>query len=628
MDKKSEESVLGASQNFRDLTIKKILILQYGYFFDRLNPKIRFFRSFEYVLHCFFIFFIGFSTVLLGGQTQNSLQDVRKALEINDIQKAHDLLAPESLVKNIAKQPPETITMLFELCCKAQDVQGLSALFQKTQEKKEILFTDSLLETIAWANIFHSASSYHPKIRFEALLAAAMSNDAKGVMLISAFLNDPQEKVAKFAQEIACHFPDERIQKHAMKLLKTGSSVEKVAAAKILSTHKMPGIEVELRKLLEDEEFSEEDLRQVSSYLAAVVDDLTEEQLLFFVLDKKAALRMFAIEYAIQRPSQMSIEAILPLLDDPNIFIQKETLVALALWQQLLGEEALEEIDDIDSYLSSPNVHLASNAACVMLLSEDVSFQETASSWFADTIVHTSSEEALIATSRLLKTGKNGVPILKELLYEENLDPICKLNIAISLLEKREEISYANQIVKYFPIKQLLSEESDSIFSWIGKTSIEHDPLNPRLPESADLLLRLQFLALRSYANLPIEKSECERILYERSYGVSATAIGFMFSEIEPSLEKMFEELLLHHIEEIRIQAAYLYAMICKSEKAACIIAKEYEKASKEGKEILLPAYGIIPIQITKPFLTPLLFDASPSIRTKAAGAVISSLYV
>jgi hypothetical protein len=219
------------------------------------------------------------------------------------------------------------------------------------------------------------------------------------------------------------------------------------------------------------------------------------------------------------------------------------------------------------------------------------------------------------------------LPLIKRLVHDQDLDPIVRLNLAICLLELREDISTCGQILQNFPVQQLLSPREDSIFAWIAKTDLVHDPAMPRLPESVDLSIRLKMLALRSFANLEIDRGELEKMFCERSWGICAQAIGFTFSKLDPRLEDVVKPLLSHETESVRIQAILLYTSINKSPEAASMLAKEYAKASKEGKETLVMGLGLLPASSSLPHLAPLLCDQSLSVRTRAAGAVLTSIY-
>ena len=206
-------------------------------------------------------------------------------------------------------------------------------------------------------------------------------------------------------------------------------------------------------------------------------------------------------------------------------------------------------------------------------------------------------------------------------------DPLTKLNLATHLLFHRKNSPEAAEALRLCLSSSLIGEYSDGLFSWIGPSLLFHHPAIPRLPESQDLFLRLQLLALRQYSGQPIPKEEVESMLNDRAFGVSAEAASFLFQEFAHSLDEVLSPLLSHETEGIRIQAALLLTIISKSQQAATVLAQQYEKASREGKETIILGFSCLPASQTMKYLLPLLFDPSPVLRTRAAGALVASMY-
>ena len=116
-------------------------------------------------------------------------------------------------------------------------------------------------------------------------------------------------------------------------------------------------------------------------------------------------------------------------------------------------------------------------------------------------------------------------------------------------------------------------------------------------------------------------------MLGDRAWGISAAAASFLFQEYGHSLDEVLTPLLTHETEAVRIQAALLLTIISQSQQAATILAEQYEKASREGKEMIILGFSCLPASRTKPYLIPLLFDPSPVLRTRASGALLASMY-
>ena len=89
----------------------------------------------------------------------------------------------------------------------------------------------------------------------------------------------------------------------------------------------------------------------------------------------------------------------------------------------------------------------------------------------------------------------------------------------------------------------------------------------------------------------------------------------------------MLTPLLASPIETVRIQATLLLTLMTESQSATDILCEEFDRASKEGKETLLLGFAALTSEKTMEKLTPLLFERSPILQTRAAGVLLCSLY-
>lgn len=522
---------------------------------------------------------------------------------------------------------PATLPLLFDYLAETEDFEGLRMLYETSQAKGPVSLPQATVERIAWKTIEAASKAYHPRVRAEALVAAAQSQDVRGMYILKKLMTDNHQGIQQAALQLAVHYPDTPIQRQAEQLALSGLPETKLGAARLLAFQKAPSAEKTLSSLLIDDTLSEEDQLQIASCLSTLRDEVDINWLQKAVDSEKPAIRALAAASVLAAPTHEGLACLLPLLNDSSANVRKWVFQTLGAWQPLIPDASQQLIASWTADLRAPSIDLASVAAWALLLSSQPEAKQAASSWFRHAILGTTEEKALLATARLLHAGESGVAVAQALI-DETRDPLVQLNLARYLLSHRRNGPTASTILQAaLASSPLLGEQSDGLFSWIGPSQIPHHPAIPRLPESQDLFLRLQLLALRCYAGQPVSHIEVEKMLNDRGWGISAAAATLLFQEFGHSLDDVLSPLLSHETEVVRVQAALLLTLISQSQQAASHLAKQYEKASREGKEAIILGFGSLPLSRTKRYLTPLLFDPSPVLRTRAAGALLSSMY-
>ena len=552
--------------------------------------------------------------------------NVRLCLALHDTKGAY--LGLEQLRKTTGDfvDNPEVLALAFDYLAEVKDIEGLKILWEKARQHGITTLPPETVEKIAWVTIEASSTAYHPKLRAEALLAAAESRDVRGVYILKQMLLDPHQGIQQMALQLSVHYPDAVIQQRAEEIAYSGSPDAKLAAAMLLAAQKAPCAEAVLTAMLLDETLSEDDLVDIASLIAHLKENVDLDWVQKAASEQRPPLRALAASSVRTCPSPEGLRLLLPLLKDPSMGVRKCAFQTLGLWQSLIPDASEQLLTVWRQELHSPSLALCSTAAWCLLLSPDKSANQEAAAWFEEMLLSSSKERSLIASSRLIKSGEQGLALAKSLLPKMK-EPLPTVNLAFFLLIHRHTPLEASEALRRSLPSTLLGDYADGLFSWIGSSSLGHHPAIPRLPESQDLLIRLQLLALQRYSGAPIPKEEIEAMLNDRAFGVCAEAASFLIQEFAHSLDDVLSPLLSHETEGVRIQAALLLTLISKSKHAAEILAEQYEKASKEGKETLLLGFSILPPSKTMPYLLNMLFDGSSVLRTRAAGALIASMY-
>lgn len=540
----------------------------------------------------------------------------------------HDTSMASVIIEQLYAADPKdthTLQLLFRYLSQTKDLEAMRQLWVKIDQNK-IQLPSETLEHIAWTVIATSARANHPRIRAEALFSAAGTQDVRAVSLLLSFLFDPHEYIQELALQVAERYPDAPVQARAVELTQSAFPKIKIAAARLLVAQKAASACSVLQQMLTDENLSEEDRVEVATLLAQISEKVDSEFVHQCIHDQRPAVRILAATCASRMPSAESTSMMLPLLDDPSIGVRRQAMVSIGLWKDLLSQEEQKFVAERSfSLLHSPSRDVAATAAWLLCLSTEAKEQEEGAT-FLLSLIRGSAEQARLACSKIVCLGMRGVELAHRAI-PQTTDPLCQMNLSAFLLRHRAYVQEAAKMLKSALSAYPSLLEGDEEVLWIGPSKIAHHPAIPRLPESQDLLIRLQLTSLQCYAGEPVEKQNIEKVLSDRAWGSTVAAAGLIFSEFSSSLDEVLTPLLSHEIEIVRVQAALLLATIGKSHKAANILWEQFEVASKEGKEALLLGFGSLPPEQVSKKLVPLLFDSSPIIRTRAAGALLASLY-
>ena len=558
----------------------------------------------------------------LVGVDPSIAEKINLSLSLHDTRGAHVLL--ENLKDESSSDDPDFRRLLFEYFVETRDVESMKALWEKSPTPDSL--DSATAEHIAWVNIETSSRSYHPKLRAEALLAAAGSQDIRGVHVLTRMLDDEHQGIQQMAVELASHYPDEPIQLRAKEMALKSAPEARIAAAELLAFQKAPSARDVLHAMLLDDTLSAEDHVIIASLLAQLSERVDPDWIRDASSDPKPSIRTLAATLVRTHPSQEGLRFLLPLLTDSSMAVRRCVFETFGLWQSMIPLAHEQLVAAWRQGLLSPSSAIAATSAWGLLLSPDEKDRLEANDWFEKTILTGTKDQSLIACGRLIKCGTFGLPLAQKLLPKVT-DPLPKLNLAAYLLLNRTAVPAAAEGLRTALPATLLGDENSGLFQWIGANSSPHHPGIPRLPESEDLLIRLQLAALRRYAGQPVSREEVEHMLSDRAWGICAATSLFVFQEFASSLNEVLTPLLSHETETVRIQAALLLTIISQSDTAATILAEQYSRASREGKEALIIGFGCLPLSKTKPYLVPLLFDSSPAIRTRASGALIASMY-
>jgi len=526
-----------------------------------------------------------------------------------------DLRCAKSLLQQLPQDDPLTLDLTF--CYLAH--LGQSEPMRRLWQQGPAHLSKDTIEKICWAQLKKASCDPHPKIRSEALLAASLTHDARAIDILRELLSDPNTQLQMLALQIAQGFPDEDVQQAVLTLTTQGPPEIRIAAAQLLISWKSS--DDVLLTMLEDENFSEKDHALLASLHLRLHDEPTLEAIEQAVVDKRAHMRMQAAICVDAHPTPEHLQALLPLLDDQSPSVQQQAIATLGLWQHCIGSSKDLLIEKAHVLLDAPSIELSAAAARALLLSTK---SDRAKTWFVEKILHSTEQVSHAVLPYLIGSGAKGLDIAESILSTIE-DPLCQLNLCAYLLRHRKALALAEKKLTQALEKTSFLLEEDK--GYLVRSRLSHHPFIPRLPESHDMLARLQLLALKHYCGLKVPQEELEAMLTDRAWGIPMMAAGFLFQEMGSNLKQLLQPLLSHENEHIRIQAALLLTAFTESQEAVDELSKQLKQTSKEGKELVLLGFASLPVDMVQEQLLPLLFDESPTLCTRAAGVLLSSLY-
>lgn len=114
--------------------------------------------------------------------------------------------------------------------------------------------------------------------------------------------------------------------------------------------------------------------------------------------------------------------------------------------------------------------------------------------------------------------------------------------------------------------------------------------------------------------------------LQDRTWGISGYAASLLLQESDQFHIDSLQKLLEDPSYEIRLQAAFLLALKNQDAKALDLLIQFYPKATRKIKELIITGVGAIGQKSALPFLYTVLDEPFPTLRLKAAGAILQCL--
>lgn len=516
-------------------------------------------------------------------------------------------------------------SLLHEKYIKALAASGDEKKMVQAWESYVQLFPDQssnreLIEEMAWGVLNKASHSSSLVMRQMALLAAFFAQDAKGIALLKAAMNDSNHAIRAMAVKLAGHCRDHQLIVEVKRLFKE----EKVWSVRqnileAAGNMKIYPLRADLEAVIASEETLPSDKALAIAALLNIIDTINRSEIERLSSSNRSGLRQLACLAIAHYQSLRDLDCLLELTRDTHPDVRLASLQAIGQ----LRPKSNEIANLAKRCTSDGNPQVAVSAAWLLTLyTPQEGFKA-----FEELLEDERSEVRLIAAAALASTGSYGIPFATEK-FSNHPDPYVKLNLALGLIGQRQCTSNAAQHIK----KMLLTEKTkwSSLEVGLFKVIANHPSKEPTdallTPEIENQLIRLELLNLLAILKSSDAQEAIRDYLSERSWEISAAAAALLLTEGDETAVDIVKQLLQDPQARVRLQAALILSLWSKEESAIQTLEEGYLTSGFDLKSRILESLGRIGSIRSVPFLINVLKEPSQTLRLIAAMALIQCL--
>lgn len=501
----------------------------------------------------------------------------------------------------------------------AGDRERLFRTYRKYLELNPEINRD-LVEEMAWGVIETGSQSQAPITRIIAMIAGAMSNDARGIKILAKGHQDSHRLVRLLAAEFSCHFRDATLQEIVLQRLQIEKDYAiRMALIKGCGSMGLREAEPLLLQIVSNERTRAEEKVSAIASLVNMKQSADRKEVETFVKSPRAGLRMLGSELLRLNDRREDDDLVFVLLEDAHPDV-KATAIETA---GLLGLKA-PDLDRLEGLSKDRSAEIALRAAWWMTLQQPLRGQKL----FEPFLKSEKSQDRQLAAAFLARTGRYGFP-LSWRAFQETSDPYVKLILAQVLIDERkaptEAIRFIREFLQYQ--KERIAKRSSGIAEWIGPAVEDESSDIPNLKDASNQMVRLELINALAIEEDPQALEAVKALLKERSWGVTGVASSLLLTEGDPEAADLIKELLKDPSDKVKLQAALVLGIWGRSPDALSTLEQLYPRASREQKEHILEALGSIGDSRSLPFLVERMNEHQQVLRMIAASSVLRTLY-
>ena len=516
------------------------------------------------------------------------------------------------------------IQALSEKGDQTEAMQQWSAASTKFEEEKQ---NRRMLELLAWGILNKGESSNQLNVRFNAMLGAAFTQDAKAIPILLRQMRNSNALLRSIAVKLATSFGDASLKDEITRLLKEEKvwyvRLDVIQAVGKLHMHEFKD---ELKEIIGNPRTLVEEKAAAIVSLVSMYDMIEREELLSLVQSDRAGLRQLAAEVITHLNLIQELDLLLPLLRDSSSDVRILALNALALMRiERIGSVRISEL--VEPNLTNISAEVAITAAYVLLLHDENKGSQYLYPWLKSQ----NPQWRRLSSAALAASGKYGLKLaIKEFIETE--DPYVKVNLALGLIGQRTQVKMAcDAIHKTFSREKntlwMWDSQSNPLFRSLAPSRVKHIEHIPHYPAVVDQLAKLDLLSILSILHYPDAQMAVREFLQTRTWGVTGAAAATLLQEGDEEDLAAVRGLLTDPDEKIRVQAAMILAIIGSDPSAVKVLQEAYSHVDREMKVHILEALAHIGDPNCIPFLLDVLKEPFQVLHVVSASALIQCLY-
>jgi HEAT repeat protein len=140
-------------------------------------------------------------------------------------------------------------------------------------------------------------------------------------------------------------------------------------------------------------------------------------------------------------------------------------------------------------------------------------------------------------------------------------------------------------------------------------------------------MARLDLLNILCIMRHPKAQEAVKKFVKNETWGITGAAVAVLLGEGDAEAMTVIRELLKDHDPQVRVQAAFILAMMGNDPEAVKVLQEVYHQMDREVKIQILEAIGHVGSLDSIPFLIDILSEPFQLMRVVAASAMIQCLY-
>lgn len=563
----------------------------------------------------YFLFFLCLLPVVAGAGQQEDIRRIYAHLFVHD---------PRSAVKeaeNFLKIYPDSKELrLAYLQALAEKGDETAVLQEWVKGKDELQKDRHALEILAWGVLKKGDLSSQLTIHLSALIGASLTRDVRAVPMLVNALRGTNALLRLIAVKFSGQYGDGPLQEELKRML-TEEKVwfVRLEVIKTIGQLRITGMREELKLMIADKKTLVEEKAAAIIALVQMYDGVRESDLKELLTGNRAGLRQLACQLISHFDLHANVKDLVPLLQDASPDVRAHALHTIGLLRIKVGEKRLKALMEDTSPI------VAITACWVAMLQGMEEGIHQLGRWIDD--AH--PRWRLLAAATLSSCGKKGTTLALEKM-ETTEDRFVRANLALGLIGQRIEVQKASEV-----IYAMLENEKETLLMWdqnsqtriLDRSRVSHIDQIPNYPKVIDQKVRLDLLNILCILQHPKAQEAVKGYVKNESWGITGAAVAVLLEEGDEGAMTIIRSLLKDKDPHIRVQAAFILAMMGSDPEAVKVLQEVYPKMTREVKIQILEAIGHVGSLESVPFLIDILSEPFQLLRVVAASAMIQCLY-